>query len=109
MLAIPPKRCDRPVVTYLTDTEVDALLAAPDQRTWTGRRDHALLALAIQTGLRVGELTALTRADVHLGRQPTSAAAVRAASIASPRSPAKSEPCEPGSPRTRANRPTRCS
>lgn len=68
VLAIPPKRGDQPVITYLTDTEAEALLAAPDQRTWTGRRDHALLALAIQTGLRVGELTALTRTDVHLGR-----------------------------------------
>jgi integrase/recombinase XerD len=67
VLAIPPKRFDRAIVTYLIEPEIDALLAAPDQATWTGRRDHALLALAIQTGLRASELTALTVADVHLG------------------------------------------
>ena len=53
VLAIPAKRCDHAIVTYLTDAEVDALLAAPDRATWTGRRDHALLLLAVQTGLRV--------------------------------------------------------
>lgn len=67
VLAIPPKRFDQTLITYLIEPETDALLAAPDQSTWTGRRDHALLALAIHTGLRVSELTALTCADVHLG------------------------------------------
>jgi len=67
ILAIPPKRFDRQLVTYLTEPEATALLAAPDTTTWTGRRDHALLVLAVQTGLRVSELTALTCADVHLG------------------------------------------
>lgn len=67
ILAIPPKRFDRQLVTYLTEPEATALLAAPDTTTWTGRRDHALLVLAIQTGLRVSELTALTCADVRLG------------------------------------------
>jgi site-specific recombinase XerD len=67
VLAIPPKRFDRTLVTYLTEPETDALLTAPDQSTWTGRRDHALLAVATQTGLRVSELTSLTRADAHLG------------------------------------------
>lgn len=67
VLAIPPKRYDRALVNYLTEAEVDALLAACNQATWTGRRDHTLLLLAIQTGLRVSELTALTRRDVHLG------------------------------------------
>ena len=67
VLAIPPKRFDRAVITYLAEPEVDALLAACDQATWTGRRDHALLLLAVQTGLRISELTGLTRADVHLG------------------------------------------
>jgi integrase/recombinase XerD len=70
VLAIPPKRFTRTVVSYLTDAETEALLAAPDTRRWIGRRDHALLAVAIQTGLRVSELTALTRADVHLGPGP---------------------------------------
>jgi integrase/recombinase XerD len=67
VLAIPPKRYDRRLVTYLTEPETTALLAAPNTSTWTGRRDHTLLVLAVQTGLRVSELTALTRADVHLG------------------------------------------
>jgi integrase/recombinase XerD len=67
VLAIPPKRGEQALVSYLTDTEVAALLAAPDLNTWTGRRDHALLLLDIQTGLRISELTGLTVADVHLG------------------------------------------
>jgi integrase/recombinase XerD len=67
VLAIPPKRCDRPVVCFLTAAEIDALLAAPDRTTWLGRRDHALLLLACQTGLRLSELTGLTIGDVHLG------------------------------------------
>jgi integrase/recombinase XerD len=67
VLAIPPKRFDRTLITYLTEPEVDAFLASCDRATWTGRRDHALLLLAVQTGLRVSELTGLTRRDVHLG------------------------------------------
>ena len=53
VLAIPAKRFDRQLVSFLTDDEVDALLAAPDRDTWVGRRDHALLLVAVQTGLRV--------------------------------------------------------
>lgn len=67
VLAIPPKRCDRPVVCFLTANEIDALLAAPDRRTALGRRDHALLLLACQTGLRLSELTGLTIGDIELG------------------------------------------
>lgn len=67
VLAIPPKRFARNLVTFLTDAEVEALLAAADRTTWTGRRDHALLLLAVQTGLRVSELIGLRRADIHLG------------------------------------------
>jgi integrase/recombinase XerD len=67
VLAIPVKRYERRMLTWLTDREVDALLATPDRSTWTGQRDHALLVLAVQTGLRISELTALTHADVHLG------------------------------------------
>lgn len=67
VLAIPPKRFDRALITYLKETEINALLAACDQTTRTGRRDHALLLLAVQTGLRISEITGLTRADVHLG------------------------------------------
>lgn len=65
--AIPQKRYDKPVVAFLTDTEIKALLAAPDSATWIGRRDHTLLVLAIQTGLRVSELTGLNCNDVTLG------------------------------------------
>ncbi|MEI8334892.1 MAG: tyrosine-type recombinase/integrase [Chloroflexota bacterium] len=67
VLAIPPKRFARSLVTFLTEQEVDALLAVADRTTWTGRRDHALLLLAVQTGLRVSELIGLRCADVHLG------------------------------------------
>ncbi|HET6951747.1 MAG TPA: tyrosine-type recombinase/integrase [Acidimicrobiales bacterium] len=67
VLAIPAKRMDRQLVCFLTDDEVDALLAAPDRDNWVGRRDHALLLVAIQTGLRVSELTRLTCGDVELG------------------------------------------
>lgn len=66
VLAIPSKRFDRRLVTFLTEPETRALLAAPDRSTWTGRRDHALFSLAAQTGLRASELIGLRCADVHL-------------------------------------------
>lgn len=66
VLAIPPKRYDRAIVCFLTAEETEALLAAPNRGTWLGRRDHALLLMLCQTGLRVSELTRLTRADIHL-------------------------------------------
>lgn len=66
VLAIPGKRCTRTQVCHLTRPEVDALLAAPDMSIWAGRRDHALLLLAVQTGLRLSELTGLRREDVRL-------------------------------------------
>jgi integrase/recombinase XerD len=67
VLAIPHKRFDRALVSYLTRAEIDALLQAPDRHRWIGRRDHALLLVAIQTGMRVSELIGLTCQDVHLG------------------------------------------
>ena len=70
VLAIPPKRFARTVVSYLTDEEAEALAAAPDTSRRIGRRDHALLAVAIQTGLRVSELTGLQCQDLSLGRGP---------------------------------------
>ena len=70
VLAIPPRRRERAVVSYLTPEETDALVAAPGRTTWHGRRDHALLLLAVQTGLRVSELTGLARQDIHLGAGP---------------------------------------
>ncbi len=66
VLAIPHKRTERNLLTYLTEEEVDALLSACDQTTWTGRRDHAMFVLTIQTGLRISELARLTRADITL-------------------------------------------
>lgn len=66
VLAIPPKRSHRALVTFLDQTEIDALLQAPDRSTWTGRRDHAMLLTAIQTGLRASELTGLNVGDAHL-------------------------------------------
>jgi len=70
VLAIPLKRADHAIVTFLGDNEIQALLDAPDRSTWTGRRDHALLVLAIQTGLRASELTGLRCGDVHLTTGP---------------------------------------
>jgi site-specific recombinase XerD len=67
VLAIPPKRFDKASVSFLTPPEVAALLAAPDRGTWQGRRDHALLFLAIQTGLRISELIGLNCADIMTG------------------------------------------
>jgi site-specific recombinase XerD len=67
VLAIPSKRFTRTLVQFLTREEVDALLAAPDQRTWSGRRDHAFILLAVQSGLRLSEMTGLQRPDLILG------------------------------------------
>jgi site-specific recombinase XerD len=67
VLAIPTKRYDKPIISFLTTPEIDALLAAPDQSRWEGRRDRALLLLAVQTGLRVSELTGLNCGDITLG------------------------------------------
>jgi len=67
LLAIPAKRYARALVPFLSRLEVDALLAAPDQRTWSGRRDHALILLAVQTGLRLSELTGLHQRDLQFG------------------------------------------
>jgi site-specific recombinase XerD len=67
VLAIPAKRFDKPTVSFLTATEIDALVDAPDLTSWEGRRDRALLLVAVQTGLRVSELTGLDCGDVALG------------------------------------------
>lgn len=74
VLAIPQRRGERAIVSYLTSAETEALLAAPERRTWFGRRDHALLLTAVQTGLRLSELTALRIQDLTLS---TPGAAVR--------------------------------
>lgn len=67
ILVIPTKRHTRSIVEYLTKEEIAALLAAPSQTTWSGRRDFALLLLASQTGLRLSEITGLRKIDVVLG------------------------------------------
>jgi len=67
VLAIPLKRTDRPLVSWLTKPELEALLAACDRESWTGRRDHAMILLAAQTGLRASELTNVRIGDVALG------------------------------------------
>jgi site-specific recombinase XerD len=67
VLAIPSKRFTRTLVPFLERAEVDALLAAPDQQTWFGRRDHAFMLTAVQTGLRLSEMTGLKREDLIIG------------------------------------------
>jgi len=67
VLAIPQKRFDKTIVSFLEPAEVDALLAAPNLGRWEGRRDRALLRLAVQTGLRLSELTGLNCGDIVLG------------------------------------------
>lgn len=66
VLAIPSQRFSRAQVGFLTHPEVQALLDAPDRQTWSGRRDHAFLLLAVQTGLRLSELTGLRREALAL-------------------------------------------
>jgi len=70
VMAIPTKRHERNTVSYLDLAEIKALLSAPDPTTWLGRRDHALLLLMIQTGVRVSELVGLRVGDIHLGIGP---------------------------------------
>jgi site-specific recombinase XerD len=70
VLAIPTKKADRKLVTFLTRLEAQALLAAPDRGTWLGRRDHAILYLLLQTGLRVSELRRVRCEDIVLGSGP---------------------------------------
>ena len=109
VLAIPPKRSVRRLVTFLSDIEVDALLAAPDRATWTGRRDHTLLALAIQTGLRASELSGLRCVDLHLARGAHVNCLGKDASSGSRRSPSRwRQPCGRGSPSAPAHRTRRC-
>ena len=67
VLAIPSKRFTRTLVSFLTRPEVDALLAAPGRNTWSGRRDHAFMLTAVQTGFRLSEMTGLKREDLVLG------------------------------------------
>jgi site-specific recombinase XerD len=67
VLAIPSKRHDKRQVHFLTRPEIEAILAVPNRTIWLGRRDHTLLLVAVQTGLRLSELTSLDRNAIHLG------------------------------------------
>jgi len=67
VLAMPGKRHEKRAIDFLNETEIDALLAAPDASSWIGRRDRTLLSLVSQTGLRVSELIGLRCQDIVLG------------------------------------------
>ena len=68
MLAIPQKKAETVPRCFLSEAEMQALIATPDRSTWSGRRDHALLMVALRTGLRLSELTGLRCQDVELRR-----------------------------------------
>lgn len=70
ILTIPPAKTTKPLISYLNDEETDALLAAPQVATWTGRRDQMMFALVINTGLRISEVSNLTTASIHTGSSP---------------------------------------
>jgi integrase/recombinase XerD len=110
VLAIPPKRTEQNLLTHLTDTEVDGLLATIDQSTWTGRRDHAMFALTIQTGLRISELAELTRQDITPGVGANVHTVGKGRRNGAPRSsPPPPASLRPGSNEHQAIRPTHCS
>ncbi len=79
VLAIPDKRARHPVVSFLSPAEVDALLVAPDRTTWIGRRDHALLVTAVQTGLASRSCAGCAATTSCSASAPTSAAMAKAA------------------------------
>ena len=110
VLAIPEKRGDHTQITYLTPAEIDALLHSPDRTRWIGRRDHALLLVAVQTGLRVSELTGLRRGDVALGAGAHVRCCGKGRKERAHRSPRKrSQRCTTGLLNGAAGSPTRCS
>ena len=77
VLAIPNQRQRRALVGFLTRPEIEALLAAPNRTTWLGRRDHAFLLTAVQTGVRLSEMTSLRHEDVSLGAGALSTAGAK--------------------------------
>ena len=110
VLAIPPKRTERNLLTYLTEPEVDALLAACDQATWTGRRDHAMFALTIQTGLRISELISSPARTSRSPPAPTCTPSARDARSGARRWCRPPGSCSrPGWPNAPAPPTTRCS
>jgi integrase/recombinase XerD len=87
VLAIPTKKFERKPIDFLTNTEIDALLAAPNLSTWNGRRDRVLLLLTIQTGLRVSELIGLRCKDIVLGRDGVEYILAKHVAVARPKCP----------------------
>lgn len=67
ILVMPAKRYEKKLIGFLTRPEIEGVLAAPDLSTWAGRRDHAFLLVAVQTGFRLYEMTSLRAPDVVLG------------------------------------------
>lgn len=111
VLAIPQKNHDKAIVTFLTHDETQVLLGAPDPGRWEGRRDRAMLALTVQTGIRLSELTGLNCADIHLATPARiSPASARAASTVPCRSPRTPSPCYAPGPENETDSPMiRCS
>ena len=83
----------RRLVHFLDRLEINALLVAPDQNTWFGHRDHALLLLVVQTGLRLSELTGLQRMTWPWAREPMYAAWAKGAKSDAHRSPRQQWRC----------------
>jgi Phage integrase, N-terminal SAM-like domain/Phage integrase family len=110
VLSIPNKRYESTLISYLTELEIDTLLAAPDRSTWTGRRDHALLLLAVQAGLRASELANLRCQDLNLASGAWVRCHGKAEKKGAPHSPARpSRCCACGCASKTANLPVRCS
>jgi site-specific recombinase XerD len=112
VLSIPAKRFDRRIVTFLTAEESVALIDAAPENRWEGRRDRAMLTLALHAGLRVSELISVNRGDIELGPERTSASKAKAASkerSRSPTTPKRFSPPgstnEPGCQTIRCSRP----
>jgi site-specific recombinase XerD len=68
VLAIPMKRFNRKLVGFLTREEMSTIINAPDRSTWSGRRDHAMLATFYNTGARVSEIANARVADAVTNR-----------------------------------------
>jgi integrase/recombinase XerD len=110
VLEIPNQRHRQTAIAYLDRSETEALLAAPDRSTWLGRRDHAMLLVGIQTGVRVSELVNLTIDAVSLSTGAhlrVTGKATRNAARSSPARPSRS--CANGSANVTASRRSRCS
>lgn len=70
ILAIPMKRFEKPLLDFLSIDEMHAVLKAPDQQSWFGRRDRMMLQVLYNTGARVSELTNVRVNDVSFEGAP---------------------------------------